>query len=684
MKLWPRWCSSISIAILAPAFSIAAIAQTASTSSPNGAYTQIAANATPQTLTQMSLAQLGNVEVTTATKEPEEVWNTPAAIYVITQEDIRRSGVTTIPDALRLAPGVQVSEFDSNHWAVGIRGFASQFSRSVLVLIDGRSVYTPLFAGVYWDVQNVMLEDVDRIEVIRGPGGTIWGSNAVNGVINIITKNSKETQGALVTAEAGNVEHFRGGARFGGGHGRNFTYRIYGMGFDRGAEFHPDGDPFDDWWNTQGGFRMDWTSGHRDSFTFQGDIYEGNNGERKQIGVFVPPQQLTLDGAAAVSGGNLLGRWRRQIDNTSDVRIQAYFDRTNRQDLQFGETRDTIDFDSIYHKTTNERNDLIAGIGFRWSPSFFVQTIPTLTFFPFQETDHIYSAFLQDSYQLVPDTLFVIVGSKLEHNNFSGFEYQPSARVLWTPNLHQSFWASVTRAVRTPSRIDEDIHLTGVAPAVPFYLTINGDPRFRSEKLIAYELGYRQLLAHNFYLDISSFYNSYRDLEDFTALATGIGQPPELPILAINTSFTNGIEGHTEGVEFAPDWQPTTWWELKGSYSYIHLSLRDQPGSSDTGTVLSDEGSTPKHQVVIQSEFNLPKRFEFDQVYRYNSDLMNPTIPAYQTMDARLGWQSPFHLEFSLVGQNLLQPHHDEFSGDPLALVGIKRSLYGKIVWTSK
>ncbi|HET9742430.1 MAG TPA: TonB-dependent receptor plug domain-containing protein, partial [Terriglobales bacterium] len=255
-----------------PAFSVAAMAQVAPTSNPNGAYTQIAANSTPQTLTQMSLAQLGNVEVTTATKEPEEVWNTPSAIYVITQDDIRRSGVTTIPDALRLAPGVQVSEIDSNHWAVGIRGFASQFSRSVLVLIDGRSVYTPLFAGVYWDVQNVMLEDVDRIEVIRGPGGTIWGSNAVNGVINIITKNSKETQGALVTAESGNVEHFRGGVRYGGSHGRNFTYRIYGMGFNRGAEFHPDGDPFDDWWNTQGGFRMDWTSGQRDSFTFQGDI----------------------------------------------------------------------------------------------------------------------------------------------------------------------------------------------------------------------------------------------------------------------------------------------------------------------------------------------------------------------------------------------------------------------------
>jgi iron complex outermembrane receptor protein len=630
---------------------------------------------------ELTLEQLGDVEVTSVSKAPEQVWKTPAAIYVITQEDIQRSGVTTIPDALRLAPGVQVAEFDSSHWAVGIRGFASQFSRSVLVLIDGRSVYTPLFAGVYWDVQNVMLEDVDRIEVMRGPGGTIWGANAVNGVINIITKRAQDTQGSLATTLSGNVDRSQSGVRYGGVVRNNFNYRVYAMGFNRGAEFHPDNDSFDDWWNVQGGFRMDWANGSRDSFTFQGDMYEGSEGERKQIGVFVPPQQLTLDGIANVSGGNLLARWKRQIDADSDLQIQAYVDRTNRQDLQFGETRDTIDVDAVYHKAVNERNDLIVGMGLRWSPSLFIQSIPTLTFLPRNQLDQLYSVFLQDTYQLIANRVSITAGTKLEHNNYSGFEYQPSGRILWTPKQHASFWASVTRAVRTPSRIDQDIHLTGVDPSVPLYLTINGSPNFRSEVLIASELGYRQLVDRNFYVDVSSFYNHYRDLESYGSLVPGIAPPPLPPILQYNIAYINGIQGHTLGVEIAPDWQPTHWWDLKGSYSYIHLSLRDQPGVTDTGTVLSYEGSTPQHGLQIQSKLNLPKRFQFDQVYRYAGALSSQNIRGYQTMDARLGWQSGFHLEFSAVGQNLFQPQHVEFTGDPGPSVGIKRSVYGQITW---
>lgn len=320
-----------------------------------------------QHLKEMSLEQLGNVVVTSVSKEPEAVWKTPAAIYVITQDDIRRSGATSLPEVLRLVPGLEVARADSDHWSVGVRGFGSQFSRSVLVLVDGRSTYTPLFEGVYWDVQNMMLEDIERIEVIRGPGGTIWGSNAVNGVINIITKNAKDTKGTLVAVGGGNVDQATGGARFGGAIGDKVDYRVYGTGFIRGAEEHADGDPYDEWRTGQMGFRADWKGAGKDSFTLQGDIYSGSSGQRTAIGFFNPPAQEVLDNESFNSGGNVVARWRRELSESSDVRLEAYFDRTNRQGVQFGETRNTFDVDFMHHVKIGGRNDFLWGAGVRLS-----------------------------------------------------------------------------------------------------------------------------------------------------------------------------------------------------------------------------------------------------------------------------------------------------------------------------
>ncbi|MBZ5695846.1 MAG: TonB-dependent receptor [Acidobacteriia bacterium] len=637
-----------------------------------------------ENLKQLSLEQLGTVEVTSVSKDPQQVQKTPTAIFVITQEDIRRSGATSIPEALRLAPGVEVARTDGNHWSVAIRGFAGQFSKSLLVLIDGRSVYTPLFSGVYWDAQNVMLEDVERIEVIRGPGGTIWGANAVNGVINIITKSSKDTHGALATLGSGSVDQGTGAFRYGGTAGKDFNYRIYSMGSIRGSEFHSDGDGFDHFRMGQLGFRTDWTSGEKDSFTVQGDIYRAESGERTFLASFNPPQETQPDAKSYLSGGNLVARWQHATGEGTDIQIQAYFDRTNRQDLLLGETRDTFDVDFVQHARLHENHELTWGLGVRASPSNFIQTSGGVNFLPAKQTDTIYSGFVQYELPIVRDKLTLTAGTKLEHNNFSGFEYQPGIRLLWTPTNRQSVWAAVTRAVRTPSRVDQNVQfaifVTDLPP--PVFFEIVGNPKLKAEQLIGYEAGYRTQVSRNLYVDFTTFYNTYRDLQGYGPIS--LVESPD--IISLVLPYANVIEGSTVGTEIAPDWKITPWWQVRGSYSFLHMDLKDKPGFTDTGNILASyEGSSPSHLVGFQSLFNLPKHFELDQSYRYASALPAQAVGSYSAVDVRLGWHVGLGegegLDLSVIGQNLLQPSHQEFGGDPGPLVGIKRSVYGKITW---
>ncbi len=653
----------------------------------------------PANLAQLSLEDLGNVEVTSVSKEPEQVRKTPAAIFVISQEDIRRSGATSVPEALRLAPGVEVAQVDSNHWSISIRGFAGQFSKSLLVLIDGRSVYTPLFSGVYWNVQNLLLEDVDRIEVIRGPGGTIWGANAVNGVINIITKSAKDTRGGLVTLGSGSVDQGMGEFRYGGGIGKSFDFRVYGIAFGRGSEFHPvqtpltppltlERDPFDAWQMGQGGFRTDWKAGDHDTFTVQGDMYRGVTGERVALGSFSQDSEVTTDDNAFVSGGNLVARWQHETGEGSDIQFQTYFDRTNFKDLELGETRDTFDFDFVQHQKIDGDQKLTWGLGARVSPSNFTQTSEGVDFLPHQQTDTIYSGFAQYELPIVRDKLSLTAGTKLEHNNFSGFEYQPSVRLLWTPTNRQSFWAALTRAVRTPSRQEQDVQFAiYAAPAspmfpAPVFFEITGNPEFQSERMLGYEAGYRTTITSCVYLDIAAFYNIYHDLQSYGALGLTLTSVPPPTHYLILLPYANGIEGHTIGVEIAPDWRITSRWQVRGSYSYLHMALKDEPGFTDTGNVLVNYlGSSPHNSVALQSLLSLPKRFDVDISYRYVSALPSQGVKAYGTGDARLGWHLKENVEFSVVGQNLLQPQHAEFAGDPGPVVEIKRSVFGKITW---
>jgi iron complex outermembrane receptor protein len=635
-------------------------------------------------LKNLSLEQLGNIEVTTVSKEPEELWQTPVAIYILTQDDIRRSGATTLPDLLRTVPGVEVAEEQSNQWAVGIRGFGSGFSKGVLLLIDGRSAYTPLYEGVYWDVQDVMLEDIDRIEVIRGPGGTIWGSNAVNGVINIITKKAGETQGTLAAGASGNVDRFNGDIREGFRIGRTLAMRVFAKGFVREPEYNPNHDPYDRWNLTHGGFRADWSATAEDSVRAQGDLYTGHSGEQVGLGVYQPLEQISVDATEAVSGGDVLLRWEHRSASKSDFSLRTYFDRTNRQGPQFGETRDTVDIDFIDHIATLPRQDLIWGAGMRLSPSNFLQTQPTVDFAPHQQTDSIYSSFVQDAFQLVPAQLSLTLGSKLEDNNYSGFEVQPNARLLWTPAEHASLWSSVSRAVRTPGRLDQDVELTGVASAPglgTFLERIEGDPNFQSEVTIAYEAGYRQLLTPTLYVDVAAFHDQYDKLESYGKLSFSTITTP-IHALLLNVPLANGIKGVGNGVEIAPNWKPTRWWELKGNVSLLHLALRPKAGFTDTTTVANYEGTSPHSEVTAQSLLDLPHGVEFDVDYRFVSQLPAQKVRGYQTADVHGAWKIGEHWELSVAGRNLLQPEHQEFAGDNGNAVGIRRSVYGGLTWT--
>ena len=630
-------------------------------------------------LKKLSLEQLSKIDVTSVSKEPVTVARTPAAVYVLTQEDLRQSGVTTIPEALRLVPGVEVARIDSSKWSIGVRGFGSRLSRSVLVLIDGRSVYTQLFAGVYWEVQDTLLEDVDRIEVIRGPGGTIWGANAVNAVINIITKNARDTKGILATIGGGNVDQGTGAFRYGGNR-KHIDFRVYGKGSSRGPEFHPDRDRFDSWQMGQAGFRADWKGPSRDTLTVQGDIYDADDGEDVVVSQYSPPSAATVVGAAEVSGGNLLAQWNHTVSGGSDFHLQAYFDRTVRHEASFAESRNTIDIDFLDRMTLPLHQTFLWGLGARFSPGNATPVIPTILFIPNQRTDKLYSGFVQDEIPLIGDRLSVTLGSKILHNIYTGFELQPSARLLWTPTANQSFWAGFTRAVRTPSRVDDEDMLSGlIAASPPTFIRLIGDGKFDSERLLSYEAGYRSLVSSSIRFDVAVFYNDYDHLLSIEPGVPFAETSPSPTHTVIPYFIRNGVLGTTYGIEVAPDWRPTSWWRLSGSYSFLHMDMGKTAGSHDSATPASTEGSSPQQQAVVQSSFQLPKGFEFGQTYRYVSALPAKQIRGYSTGDVSLGWLLGRSWEVSVAGRDLLQPFHAEMNGDPGPVVGIRRSVYAKI-----
>ncbi|MBI2882437.1 MAG: TonB-dependent receptor [Candidatus Methylomirabilis oxyfera] len=645
----------------------------------------------PPDLTELTLQQLMTIKVTTVSKREEILFNAAAAAYVITGEEIRRAGVRSIPEALRMAPGVDVAQLDANKWAISIRGFNGRFSNKLLVLIDGRSVYTPLFAGVFWDVQDTLLEDIDRIEVIRGPGSTLWGANAVNGVINIITKKASTTQGGYVEGGGGTEERGFGSVRYGGEFAEGGFYRAYAKYFRRDRFITQAGrDGADDWEAFRGGFRTDWDLSAHDSLTVQGDMYRGTYGQTTMIASLLPPFSETSEPTNTFSGGNMLARWRHRLAERSETVLQLYYDRTHRNESLFREDRDTVDLDFQHHVGLGARHDVVWGVDARLSFDD-IEGSSTISFTKSNRMFHRVGGFMQDQITLIEDRLFLTLGTKVEHALFSGFQVQPSARLLWTPADGHAVWAAVSRAVRTPSRGEVDVRSNALTrppdptdpSGLPTLFRAIGSRDFGSEEVIASEIGYRVKPTDWVMIDVAGFYNIYNNLRTSEPGTPFLSSSPAPPHIEVPLRVDNKLAGRTVGVEIATTWRPVSFWKLQLNYSFLDIHLDPDPSSRDTVTK-TDEGLSPRHQVQLLSHLNLPWRLQFDTAAYFVDRLPTFDLRRYLRLDVRLGWRPTPAFEINLVGQNLLEGSHREFGtilGDVINTTRVQRSVLVYATW---
>lgn len=647
-----------------------------------------ASGAESDRLGDLSVEQLLDLKVTSVARREESVSRSPAAIFVITQEDIRHSGARSIVDALRLAPGLDVAQVDAHTSAVSARGFNDVFANKLLVLIDGRSVYTPLFSGVYWEVQDVVMEDIDRIEVIRGPGAALWGANAVNGVINITTKRAAQTQGGLLTMGGGNEERAFTSFRFGGALSDDLHYRVFAKGFLHDDSEKLNGGAVNDGWRmAHAGFRLDWTP-EENVFTLQGDVYRGFEDQYFQrLRSRSPFASYDDFSVSQISGGNLLGRWTRELSGGGQVSLQTYYDRTNRDTSIFGERRDTFDVDLQYRFTWGERQTFVWGGGYRFG-SDELENHFDISMRPAQRSTNLFNTFLQDEIALVKERLVLTLGSKLEHNESTGWELQPSARLLWTPTAHQSAWASLSRAVRTPSRADEDVLLRRgpIIPANALYPTspallneISGSRDRKAEEVIAAELGYRLEATEHLSFDLALFYSDYTKIGSY-----GVADPA-IDLLSdpahVNIVIKKNQDAETYGGEITATWLPVSWWKVRANYSLLYLNAHPVNGGTDTISERRAEGSSPRHQAGVFSSIDLPHGFELSAGLRYVDALPALNVRSYTALDLRVGWQKSESLEFSVVGKNLFDRRHREFTPTTIgtASTEVERSIYGSV-----
>ena len=619
-------------------------------------------------VTTASPSRLDN-EVTSVGKRSQRASETAAAVFVITPEDIRRSGVTHIGEALRLAPGIQVARIGSSHWAISARGFNGQFSNKLLVLVDGREVYSPSFGGVYWDGQDLPLDSVQRIEVIRGPGASLWGANAVNGVINIITYSAKDTLGGKLKAGGGNQEQGFGSLRYGARLGENTYGRIYARGANRGSFNRVGGgDASDRWSNTQAGFRIDSDAESGNNLMLQGNAYQ----DRFDHLVLLPsasfPYNSLFRDAGRNSGYNLLGRWRRSLSLSSEISLQAYYDHTYRNEAFATQERDTLDLEMQHRFAWGGRQDITWGLGYRWFKDRFGNT-QYVQLEPARMNRQLFSAFLQDEIGLIERELTLTLGAKLQHNDYTGFEGQPTFRLLWTPNPRHTVWGAISRAVRTPTRVEccaQTIASTlppNQFPGVPLAVVVGtaSNPNFQAEREWSYELGYRFKPTSQMSLDLALFYSQYSALRAF-GVPSSFGFSGGAALALLKTA--NLIEGNIYGAELSADWKPYPWLNLQAVYSFQHPSF-----TTGGNVVTNDIYVNPNHQAYLRTGLNLTPQWDLDFWLRYVDRLpggfsllpYNNRVPGYVTLDARLAWRPVDRLELSLVGQNLLSPHHQEF-----------------------
>jgi len=625
-------------------------------------------------LKQMSVEELMDIEVTSVTKEPEKLLDADSAIQVVTGDDIDRSGASSIPEALELADNLEVDQKNSHDWAISARGFNTALGNKLLVLMDGRTLYTPLYSGVFWDVQDYLLEDIDRIEVISGPGGTLWGANAVNGVINITTKSAKDTQGLYAEAGAGNELEYFDAIRYGGVLAPGVYYRVYAKYTERGDEDFSDGDKASDSWKmAQTGFRMDMEKTPENTFTLQGDYYTGR-------------ENVDTGGTAAVSGANVLGRMTHDFADGSNLSLQVYFDHTYLSDpsppLLLGtldlapagiltDRLDTYDLDFQHHLNLGEANRFSWGFGYRFTHDFVVNS-PSIGFLPATLNQSLFSTFAQDEITLAKD-VYLTAGTKVEHNSYTGTEWEPNIRLRWDVSPKQVIWTAVSRAVRTPSRIDHD--LSEGTP--PYFVLLKGGSDFESETLIAYEVGYRAQLTPKVSTSISAYYNEYDDVRSTSYT----------PVTVVPFYFANNLYGDTHGVEFTADYQAANWWRLHAGYDLLLENIGIKPGQTDINDAMN-ETADPEHQFSVRSSMDLSKTVDLDAQLRWvdtlhiNNGATVGTVPSYYELNLRIGWRPRKDLELSLVGENLLHDHHPEYGYPSPTREEISRSVYGKVAWS--
>jgi iron complex outermembrane recepter protein len=638
----------------------------------------------PVDLTGATLEDLMNIQVTSVSMKEQSLSKTASSIYVITQDDIRHSGATMVPDLLRMVPGVEVARINENTWAIGIRGFNDRYSGQVLVLIDGRSVYSPAFSGVYWDQQTMPLENIERIEVIRGAGGTIWGANAMNGVINIITKSSKDTHGGLASVTAGSQDQAQGLLQYGGTAGSEGSYRVYGhytTNGDSPSIFDQPG--VDDGHQSQMGFRSDWNLSGHDKLTVQGDVLASSEAQTMTtLYSSRLPNTFTFNDRVMVANGNILARWSHTFANGSEATVQLYFDRVRRFDQGLN-VQNTGDFDFHYHFHAGSRNDIVTGLGYRATDQNFRDGY-AITLGDGHRADNLYSAFIQDEIRLT-ESASLTIGSKFEHNAYTGFEYEPSIQFVWSPDIGQTVWASASRAIQQPAWVFADVQWDETAVPVPGAGTavvhVSGNPQLPAATVLDYEAGYRTKLSTRISLDTTisyADYNNVQTIESQTPFFTLTPAPPHLVLPAIFGDLGNS---RIYGVEASAHLDLAKWWRISPGFSYLQTRFTLDPGSNDS-TFPGTSGDSPKRQAQLRSNIKLPHNVEWDTSVYYVGSLANGPVPAYTRLDTRIGWHIGRFVDAGITGQNLLTPRHIEtLDGLQVTPMETARAVVAKIVW---
>jgi iron complex outermembrane receptor protein len=629
-------------------------------------------------LSDLSIEELFQIDVTSASKKSERLLDTPAAVFVIRSDDLRRSGATNVAEALRMVPGVEVGHIDSNKWSISSRGFSDLFANKLLVLMDGRTAYNPTFSGVYWDVQDVFLQDVDRIEVVRGPGATTWGANAVNGIVNVISKSAKDTLGGIVTLGGGSMEREFAGARYGVQAGENTYLRVYAKWFER--EGFPGGN--DDWQQGRTGFRLDWVPAGPDALTFQGDFYRGRAGTENIAASLQPPFAVDVLSQTTVTGGNLLGRWTRTFGARDVLTVQGYYDRTDRLTPWLNESRNTLDVDVHYRFPIAEMNDVTCGTGYRWTRGDFGRSF-TAQISPDIKVDQIANVFLQDEVAIVKDVLSLTAGCKLEYNNYSHLEIEPTARALWKPEPNQVVWVSASRATRMPSPAEGNVRFnqTVIPGGPPTLISVFGNPDFKSEVLKAYELGYRVTPAANLSFDLTAYYNDYDRLRTVEPGAPGLELSPSPAHILVPLTMANLLDGRAYGVELASQWEVLEGVRMHLSYTYLKTHLDYDSSSQAPGSSSPVLQSDPVHQIYGRLSWDIRKDLHFDAVGRYVDVISATHIASYLESDVRIAWDANPNVEFALVGQNLVERKHFEAktTGLNIQSTPVERGIYAEL-----